>query len=124
MKRLLSLTLVMLLAMTGCGAPEQARTVGAAFMAAAAAGDVAMVRSMLSPTADITAEQVVDMYRGLTDTEAFDVEKALVPNQTGAEYLVLASGLDRNGVPHAASLAVRRENGRWLIVRAGSGFTY
>lgn len=92
-------------------------------VAAAAAGDAQRVQSLLSSKADIKARQVVTLYQGLTSTEAFDGKEAL-PNQTGVEFIVLVSGVDRVGRPRSISVAGGREKSRsvtsnWLgkIVR-------
>ncbi|MDF2626483.1 MAG: hypothetical protein K0R39_314 [Symbiobacteriaceae bacterium] len=126
MKRLVSatITLIMiLLVLTGCTSSGPAKEAGAKFFAAAAEGDLQTVQAMLSPKADITAQEVVDQYLGLKQAEAFDIHEAL-PNNTGVQYIVLASGVDRNGHPHSTSIAVSRENGTWVVVRAGTHFTY
>jgi hypothetical protein len=95
------------------------------FWTAVVAGDKAALATMLGPEADFTPTQVIADHQGLQYFAGrTHVMEALRPNQTGAELLVLASFYRTDGVPTGRTLALKRVGGRWVVVRAGMGFSF
>lgn len=128
MKVILTRTLLVLIALllsVGCtlSPAAAARKAGADFVTAAGAGDRQLVTVMLASGADITADQVMEQYRGYNFKKAFDAEMAEPKNSLGVEFLVLVSG-EQGGYTRLSTLALKRENGKWVVVRAGSSIAY
>lgn len=101
----------------------QARKVGDAFLRAAVAGDQGWIGSMLAADSDLTPAQVVELYREFRQPKAFDVIKSL-PNRSGVEYLVNAGGAGPAGFTRTTTIALKREGGRWMVLKAGSSLSY
>lgn len=102
---------------------SSAREAGEAFFAAAIAGDVQAVESMLASDARLTATQVVTMYSGLLSARVSDVEKAR-PNESGVDYVVTASGAHESGYTETTLLLLRRDGDRWVVLNAGQRLEY
>ena len=102
---------------------SSARKAGEAFFAAALAGDVEAVESMLADDARLTASQIVSMYSGLRTARISDVERAR-PNESGVDYVVIASGAHESGYTEMTSLLMRREEDRWFVLDAGQRLEY
>ena len=101
----------------------RAQQAGDAFLRAAVAGDAERVASLLAADAELTPAEAVRLYQGLRQPKAFDVIKSL-PNRSGVEYLVHAGGIDASGFPNTTSFAMKREDGRWVVLKAGRALRY
>lgn len=100
-----------------------AKRAGATFLEAVANRDLEAVRRLLAADAAITGAQVLEQFKDVDSPKAIDVVQSLT-NQSGVEYLVLAFGRKPTGDPTGTTLALKRENGRWVIVQAGANFSY
>ncbi|MFZ5826386.1 MAG: hypothetical protein ACOY94_18995, partial [Bacillota bacterium] len=100
----------------------RAQQAGDAFFRAAVAGDEERVAAWLAVDAELTPAEVVRLYQGLLYPKAFDVIKSL-PNRSGVEYLVHAGGSDPTGFTKTTTFALKREDGRWVVLKAGSSFS-
>lgn len=102
----------------------RAREAGGAFLRAAADGHEAGVRERLAADADLSPAEVVAMYQGFINPNIASVMKAL-PNQSGVEYILQGGISDpAKGMTQTTNLAMKREDGRWVVVRVGSSITY
>ena len=104
-------------------APAKAEKTGAAFLISATEGDQAGVQSLLAGDARITAAETIALYSGLSRASVSDVIEAL-PNHTGVEYVVLASGAYEDGYTETTTLLLRRQDNRWVVVDAGENVRY
>lgn len=128
MKVILTRTLLVLISIlitVGCtlSPSAAARKAAADFVTAAGTGDRQLVLAMLAANADMTADQMMELYRGYNFKKAFDAQAVDPKISRGVEYIVLVSG-EQSGYTRLSTLAVKRENDKWVVVRAGSSIAY
>lgn len=100
----------------------RARTAATEALTAATQGDVRTLAPFCAPDGLVTVDDLVKRYQGKKLT-VFAVNP-IGPNRTGVEVVALASWVGPDGVPHSTQLAMRRHQGRWVIVNEGLSLSF
>lgn len=91
-----------------------ARQTAVALIEAAQAGDVPYVQTMLSDDARITADDVYERFRGLSQVQI--VELVDVYRPSGLNFVAVVMTRRRDGVPHGTFVRLRFDGERWVVV--------
>lgn len=103
----------------------QAAAAADRFWKAVVRGDAGAVTAMMAPEADFRAEDLIAQHEGFKYNGKAHIVKALTPNRTGVQFLAISFVVPPPyEYSHGRTLALKQAEGRWLVTRAGSGFSY
>lgn len=97
------------------GTPAMVKKAGAEFLKAAVQGDKAGVQARLAVDAKMTADEAVDMFRGLSTAKVYQVGKWF-PGLSEVQYSVLVSHESQSGYWRVTRLLMKLQDGRWVVV--------
>jgi hypothetical protein len=92
------------------------------FMRFATAGDQVSLEALLAPESRPMASQIVSDYRGMTPG-SFIGSRAMT-NRSGVQVVVLVGLAKPSGTVGTTLLAMRQQDGRWVVTQVGEELSY